>query len=290
MTVKLHRTLEAPQGPMSLEVDFEIPPGQLITLYGESGAGKTSVLRMLSGLMLPDYGCITFDQDIWFDSEKKINKRPQERNIGYVFQDYALFPNMTVDEQIRFSLKNKSEKNIISELIDVLELGNLRHRTPVMLSGGQQQRVALARVLACKPHLLLLDEPLSALGFNMRQRLQDYIISIQHKYKLTTILVSHDVGEVYRLSQSVIWLEDGKIKDQGDPKSVFSHKQTSGNFQLLGEVLRIEKADVIYITTVLIGNSLVKVVTEESEAIKLKAGDKVLVASKAFYPIIQQVE
>lgn len=288
--LQLKKQLEAPTGTMHLDIDCTIERGKMVSLYGASGAGKTSILRMIAGLMQPEHGRILVQGETWLDTDLDIRLPPQQRRMGYVFQDYALFPNMTVLENIAFALNGKKEPQKVQDLIQSFELGDLQHRKPITLSGGQKQRVALARALARRPTILMLDEPLSALDYQMRQRLQDYIMQMHRAYELTTLLVSHDLGEVFRMSDEVIFLEEGKIIRQGKPNEIFSSKHANSNFQLTGEVMHIERIDVIFMITVLIGNSLVKVIAEAGEAKSLKRGDKVLVASKAFYPIIEKLQ
>lgn len=287
--LNIHKKLSTASGEMNLHFNGEIKSGSLTTIYGPSGAGKTSVLRMLAGLLKPDSGAITVNGETWFDNGKRINKKPQSRRVGFVFQDYALFPNMTVRENLEYALESKKEAHIVTELIELIELGDLEKRKPETLSGGQKQRAALARAIVRKPEVLMLDEPLSALDQLMRSKLQDYILQIHKEYKLTTLLVSHEMGEVFKLSNEVIVLDNGIIRQQGLPAELFTSRQVSGKFQFTGEILNIQKEDIIYIISVLIGNSLVKVAADEREAQQLSIGDKVLVASKAFNPIIQKI-
>jgi molybdate transport system ATP-binding protein len=285
----LHKKLSTSGGEMNLHVQCQLNTGALTTIYGPSGAGKTSVLRMLAGLMEPESGTIKVNEQTWFDSTKGIHKKPQNRRVGFVFQDYALFPNMTVRQNLEYALETKNDAKVVNELIELIELGDLERRKPDTLSGGQKQRVALARAIVRKPEVLMLDEPLSALDQTMRSKLQDYILQIHKEYKLTTLLVSHEMGEVFKLSDEVIVLENGIIKQQGPPAELFTSRQVSGKFQFTGEILNIQKEDIIYIISVLIGNNLVKVAVDEREVTKLSIGDKVLVASKAFNPIIQKI-
>ncbi|NNK72106.1 MAG: ATP-binding cassette domain-containing protein [Flavobacteriaceae bacterium] len=288
--IDIHKALQAAEGEMNLEIDLQIEQGQLITMYGESGAGKTSTLRILSGLMKPDSGRILVNETAWFDSKTGISLKPQKRKIGFVFQDYALFPNMTVKENLEFALQKGQGKNKISELIEITELGGLKDRKPDSLSGGQKQRVALARALVQQPELLLLDEPLAALDPKIRRKLQDYILKVHREFKLTTILVSHDIGEIIKLSDMVCILEKGKITRLGAPEDVFINKQISGKFKFTGDVLKIQKEDVIYIVTIGIQSNVVKVVAQEDEIHNLSVGDKVVVASKAFNPILYKID
>ncbi|MEH0153253.1 ATP-binding cassette domain-containing protein [Limibacter armeniacum] len=287
--LNIQKRLNATAGEMQLQVNCQIEQGTFTTLYGESGAGKTSTLRMLSGLMSPDNGRITVNGKVWFDSEKRINLSPQQRSIGYVFQDYALFPNMTVQENLQFALAKGQPQNIIGELIEMMELGDLQNRKPTTLSGGQQQRVALARALVQRPQLLLLDEPLAALDIKIRLKLQDFLLKVHREYKLTTLLISHDIGEITKLSQQVMVLEKGKITRQGTPAAIFTDNHISGKFRFAGEILQIDKQEVVYIVTVLVQQNIVKVIAQEEEVKKFQIGDKVILASKAFNPIILPV-
>lgn len=289
IVLDINKTLQAAEGVMNLDLQLNIPKGSLTTLYGDSGAGKTSTLRLLAGLLKPDRGKITVSGRSWYDSDSKINLPPQQRNIGYVFQDYALFPNMTVLQNLEFAADKTQGKKAVENLIEIMELGELQQRKPHTLSGGQQQRVALARALVQQPEILLLDEPLAALDHTIRLKLQDYIQKVHAAYGLTTILISHDVGEIVKLSDKVVVLEKGKISRQGSPTEIFMNKKLSGKFQFTGQVLQIEKQEVIFIVTVLINTQLIKVIARESDILDLKLGDKVVVASKAFNPIIYKI-
>ncbi|WP_186758697.1 ABC transporter ATP-binding protein [Echinicola salinicaeni] len=287
--LKLQKSLRSGDQEMLLDLDISIKKGEFVTFYGESGSGKTSTLRLISGLVEGDSGTIFVDNDCWWDMNAKINLKPAKRKIGYVFQDYALFPNMTAYENLEFALPKYQDKAIIDELIAIMDLKDILNLKPDMLSGGQKQRVALARALVSKPKILLLDEPLSALDNIMRLKLQDYLIKIHHKYHLTTILVSHDVGEIIKLSQKVFEFQKGKIIRSGNPKEIFTHGKTSAKFQFTGEVIEIFHEKVIGIISVLIGQDIVKVVCDLSELEEFKVGDKVMVGSKAFNPIIQKI-
>jgi molybdate transport system ATP-binding protein len=287
---KIQKKLQSASGEMLLDLDFEIKENEFVTLYGASGSGKTTTLRVLSGLSEADKGIITVNNEIWLDTDKKIQLPPQKRKIAYVFQDYALFPNMSVRENLSYALEKGQDKTIINELLILMELKQLQHQKPAQLSGGQKQRVALARALVQQPTILLLDEPLSAVDNEMRVKLQDYIILAHRKYKLTTILVSHDIAEIYKMSDKVIVLENGKISKQGTPEQVFSSRLVSGKFQFVGEILKIEKENFIYIVSVLIGNNVGRIIAMEEEINNLNIGNKVLLASKAFNPIITKID
>lgn len=283
------KKLISSSGEMLLSVETSIKEGSLVTLYGKSGAGKTTILRILGGLTTPDAGIIKVHDTTWLDSSKKINLKPQKRKVGFVFQDYALFPNMTVKENLEFALIKGENAAIINHLVEIVELGELQHRKPFTLSGGQQQRVALARALVQKPKLLMLDEPLSALDEEIRYKLQQYILTVHKEFGLTTLLISHDISEVLRMSDVVIELNDGKIIRQGTTNQIFNHQDLSAQFKLTGTLIQIIKQDFIYILSVQIGKDVVKIVADESEGNGLKIGDKILVSAKAFNPIIQKI-
>ena len=285
----LHKKLDGPEESFSLDVEMEVMQGKSIALYGPSGAGKTSLLRILSGLLKPDSGKIRIGEKYWYEASKKINLSPQKRNTGYVFQDYALFPNMTVLENIQFAEAGKGRARKTDSIIELMELGTLRQRKPATLSGGQKQRVALARALVRQPEMLLLDEPLSALDGKTRAKLQDYILKIQREFKPTTFLVSHDISEIMKLAGEVWIMNNGKITRHGPPSKVFSNNTLSGKFTFTGDIVNIAEEEVVSVITVLVGNDLVKVIVESSEAGTFQIGNKVLLASKAFNPVIRKI-
>jgi molybdate transport system ATP-binding protein len=289
MIIQLVKEMIGVNGKFKINTDFELVEGSFVTLYGESGAGKTSLLRMLAGFLSPESGRIEVNKEVWYSSGNNINCKPQDRKVGFVFQDYALFPNMTVKQNLEYALSKGEDKSTVHELIDIIALGELQARKPETLSGGQKQRVALARALVRKPRLLLLDEPFSALDKKMRGPLQDYILSMHKKFSLTTILVSHDAGEIFKLSDEVLHLKEGKIVQRSTPAGFYSSQVVSGKFKFTGEVVSIEKSDVIFIVSIIIGNNLVKIVADQTEVVNLAVGDEVLVASKAFNPVIQKV-
>ncbi|MFA9388933.1 MAG: sulfate/molybdate ABC transporter ATP-binding protein [Prolixibacteraceae bacterium] len=287
--INIEKLMHTANGPMNLKIQTDIFSGELVALFGSSGAGKTTLLRILSGLINPDKGVVMFGNTVWFDAEKKINLAPQQRNIGFMFQDYALFPNMTVEQNVYFAQTVKNVK-AASELISIFGLNELRKRKPGKLSGGQKQRVALARALARKPQLLLLDEPLSALDAEMRVLLQDEIHQAHELLGATTIMVSHDLNEVFRLASQVISIENGQILKTGTPETVFSDSSISGKVQITGQIARIEKQEPINIVTVISGNNqIIKVIAFDSDLENLKLGDSVMVYTKAFNPILSRL-
>jgi molybdate transport system ATP-binding protein len=220
MKIVLSKKLFGSGGHFILNATMEFAQGEMIALYGPSGSGKTSVLRMLAGLLAPQSGVVEVGGQTWYDSERKIFLPPQERHVGIVFQDYALFPNMTVRENIAFALQRDQSRQIVDEVIQLMELDQLSNVRPQLLSGGQRQRTALARALVRRPTLLLLDEPFAALDTEIRLRIQDYLQLVHKEFKLTTILVSHDMFDVLKLASTVFVLENGSITRSGPPKSI----------------------------------------------------------------------
>jgi molybdate transport system ATP-binding protein len=220
LSIHIERSMLTSEGKNLLKVDLEIANNELLCLFGHSGAGKTTLLRILAGLFKSDKGFISFNGQVWFDSAKKINLTPQQRNVGYMFQDYALFPNMSVRRNIEFAQKAKNSEEV-NNLLNHFGLDALQKQYPAKLSGGQKQRVALARALAAKPNLLLLDEPLSALDEEMRQNLQDEILKAHAMLNSVTLLVSHDKDEVRKLASSVALLRNGAVVNRGKPSDVF---------------------------------------------------------------------
>lgn len=283
--IDVKKRLNTAEGPIDLVFEGRVNEGEFITLFGQSGAGKTTLLRMIAGLTAPDEGRIAVAGEIWFDSAKRIDRPPQKRRAGFVFQDYALFPNMSVRENIGFALP-RSERAIVDELLETTGLAQLKDRKPESLSGGQKQRVALARALALKPKILLLDEPLSALDHAMRSQLQEELLTLQKRYQPATLLVSHDLSEVFKLSSRVYVIDRGRVVKSGAPAHVFAGEGVSSKFRLSGEILHMQPSGLITILTVLAGGDVVKVTATESEMAGLKVGSRILIASKAFNPII----
>jgi len=284
------KRLMTANGEMMLSAQLEVIQGERMALFGVSGVGKTTILRMLAGLMKPDSGRIVVDGVVWFDAAKRINLQSQQRQIGFMFQDYALFPSMTVYENLAFA-QRKSNPGQISELLVAFGLEALQYHKTTKLSGGQKQRVALARALASQPKLLLLDEPLSAVDASMRQSLQEVILKTHHLHQTTTLMVSHDLSEVFRVATKVALIEDHCVKAVGTPDEVFLDFRVSGKFQVVGQIVRIEPQDAMFLVTVVTGtNQIVKVIAFDSDLISMKLGDKVMVYTKAFNPIIMPIQ
>jgi len=247
--VNITMKLTAAQGPMTLDVDQQLPQGQFLAVSGPSGSGKTTLLRILAGLARPDQGYLRVGADVWMNTSYHTFLPPQKRHVGVVFQDYALFPNMTVDENLRFALGRGDDSRVIDELIDTMELEQLTGQYPRTLSGGQQQRVALARALVRRPNLLLLDEPLSALDTDLRQRLQNYILRVHHQFGLTTVLVSHDYSEIRKMADQVWRLENGRVTYAGPPTRL-APPENWAEASVAATVLRCRSAKGIFEVTI----------------------------------------
>lgn len=285
----LKKELIGTNGKIDLDISLEINKKEFVVIFGKSGAGKTSFIRMFAGLLSPDNGYIYVNDEIWFDSTKNISISTQKRKIGYVFQDYALFPNMSVKKNLEFALDNKKDAKYIDDILEIVNLRELRDRMPESLSGGQKQRVALARALVRKPEILILDEPLSSLDLDMRIKLQTELYKIHKEFNITTIMITHDLGETFRLADKVYIIENGKIIKHGKPSEVFINDKVSGKFKFTGEIIEIKKNDVVNILTILIENNIVKVIATDDEIYDLKIGQRVLIASKAFNPLIIKI-
>lgn len=287
--IHIEKKLKGAAGNFNLQVEVNIQEGELVAIYGESGVGKTSLLRIIAGLEKPDRGRLKVKGSIWCDTQKRHMLSPQKRHVGIVFQDYALFPHMTVIQNLTFALSKDEPHTIVDELIEMMELKELSHQKPAQLSGGQKQRVALARALVSKPDVLLLDEPLSALDYRMRTKLQTYIKAVHQRFRITTLLISHDPGEVLRLADRVLELKHGQINKDTTPTLFFSQGKTSAKFSFTGEIVHIEKEDVIYVMSILIGGELTKVVVDCEEVKAYSVGDKVMVGAKGFTPVLHRL-
>ncbi len=282
--IDIKKELSTFDSKMNLEIKLDIKEREFVCISGKSGSGKTTFLRVLAGLEEAS-GFIKVGDKIWLDGKNSL--APQKRGIGFVFQDYAIFDNMSVEENLLFI---NNDKNLSKELLNICEIYELRDRYPSTLSGGQKQRVALCRAMMNRPKLLLMDEPLSALDPAIRMKLQNEILFLHKRFETTTIFVSHDPSEIYRLSNRVIVLEEGKVKANGLPKDILLKTSGSQKLSFEGELLDILKVDVVYIAIIAIGQQIVEVVLSPNEAKNLKIGERVTLSTKAFSPIVKEVD
>lgn len=282
ISISVRKNLHTAEGACQLSVDLQLQNGAFLGVTGASGSGKTTLLRLIAGLLLPQQGRIEVGGKLWLDTGRGFSLPPQQRDIGIVFQDYALFPNMNVRENLTFALGKENEPGIVEELIEITELQGLLAQYPRQLSGGQKQRVALARALVRRPRLLLLDEPLSALDPRMRVRLQNYILEVHKAFDLTTVMVSHDYREIFKLADRVITLQDGQITQPDLLADVLYANDPEGRFRLSGEVLSLEEAGAGFAANVLIGSNVVKVPLRLQDLHRFAPGDTVEVLFEAF--------
>ncbi|WP_047986416.1 ABC transporter ATP-binding protein [Ornithinibacillus californiensis] len=217
----LHYQYQNSSKPTIKDFSLNIDQGETVTILGESGSGKSTILRIIAGLETPKSGSISIDGKIVVDERHFVT--PENRGIGMVFQDYALFPHMTVAKNIIYGLRKMNRKQKADRLDEMLELVNLtdfKYRYPYELSGGQQQRVALARALAPSPSLLVFDEPFSNLDANLQVKIRDDIYTILKKTGVTSIFVTHDQADARVLADRIVFIENGMINRVGPPEEV----------------------------------------------------------------------
>lgn len=233
MAVKV--SIQKKLGNFNLDIHLE-SDSRRIGILGASGCGKSMTLKSIAGIERPDRGQIIIDGRTVYDSQQKLNMKPQKRNIGYLFQNYALFPTMSVRSNIAAGLRGTRAENArrIEEMIEKFRLQGLEDRLPGELSGGQQQRVALARIMAYEPDAILLDEPYSALDVFLKDRLQQEMQELLDEYEGTVILVSHSRDEIYRFSDEILIMDEGRIICKGEPKALFADPQWKEAARLTG--------------------------------------------------------
>ena len=242
LKVNIHKKLKE----FDLDVDFEFKKGCL-GILGPSGCGKSMTLKSVAGIVNPDSGVVslTADEEItYFNSDKKINLKPQNRNVGYLFQNYALFPNMTVEENIACGLSKNHDENIVSEMIERFHLQGLEKRYPRQLSGGQQQRVALARILAYGPDVILLDEPFSAMDTFLKEQLRLELVNLLKDFNGFSILVTHDRDEAFQFCDELLILDEGKVIARGTTHEIFENPKKVQVARLTG-CKNISKIEII---------------------------------------------
>ena len=222
-------------------LDLDIREGEFLTLLGPSGCGKTTTLRMIAGFVLPSSGTVHLgDEDV-------TRLPPNKRGIGMVFQDYALFPHMTIGENIGFGLTERrvdkeAIRQRVKELLDLVQLGNVENRYPPELSGGQQQRIAVARAVAYSPRVLLMDEPLGALDLKLREAMQTEIRQIQQRLGTTTVYATHDQTEAMHMSDRIVVMKDGRIEQMGSAEEIYNRPRTRFVADFIGQINLLDAA------------------------------------------------
>ena len=215
----------------NFNLDIEI--GEIISVVGSSGSGKTTLLRLISGLEIPDNGQITLKNEIVNSSNIFI--RPEDRDCSLVFQDYALFPNMSMRQNIYFGKNSINNKEKIEELIEITEIKSIMEKFPHQCSGGEQQRVALVRSLAINPSLVLMDEPLSNLDQSLKANMALVIRKLLKKFKITAIIVTHDIMDAMEMSDRIVVIDKGKVMQDGLPNELYNNPQSKNIALLFGE-------------------------------------------------------
>lgn len=222
-------------GNFKLDINFKSEKG-VLGILGASGSGKSLSLKSIAGIVKPDSGKIILNKRILFDSNKNINVKTKDRKVAYLFQDYALFPNMTVYENIEcsFRKKDRNNKKIIEKKLEELRLNHIKDKRPSQISGGEKQRVALARILVNEPEILLLDEPYSAIDVYLRWSIELGIKNIIEEYKIPTLFVSHDRDEIYRMCDEIVIMDKGKSEAKKKTKDLFKNPETMAAAELSG--------------------------------------------------------
>ena len=219
---------------LQLSLESSFATGKIIVVLGPSGSGKSSLLRLLAGLDRPDQGRICFNENVWFNGTGKINVSPQDRRVGYVFQDYALFDHMSIEKNIAFGVEKSRSEEVSRYWLNRFKLNDYARSYPNSLSGGQKQRVALARALAANPQLLLLDEPLSAIDFSLRHEIRRELKQTLKDWNKTTIIVTHDLDEARYFADELLLLDGGAVLQQGSVNELFEGPKSIRAAKILG--------------------------------------------------------
>jgi iron(III) transport system ATP-binding protein len=223
------------------DVSFHVEEGELFTLLGPSGCGKSTTLMSIAGFQTPERGRIAVGGDVFYDAERRVNVPAERRNLGIVFQSYAVWPHMTVFDNLAFPLRVRKQKRStirsrVLEVLELVEMAKFAARYPHQLSGGQQQRVALARALVYSPSVLLLDEPFSNLDAKLRERARAWVKELQHKLGLTTVFVTHDQDEALSMSDRVAVMSLGEVQQIGTPEQIYNRPANRFVAEFVGRV------------------------------------------------------
>lgn len=236
--VEIRKRLDAEgRGTFTLDLNFDAPADGITILFGPSGSGKTTTLRAIAGIITPDEGRITLDEQIFFDSGRRVNLPIQKRRVGFVFQDYALFPHLTAEQNVAFGLQDsggKTKSARAREWLARLRIAEAAGRYPRELSGGEQQRVAVARALASGPSVMLLDEPLAAVDAATRSELLSEIAALQQRARIPFLYVTHNHAEALRIGQHLILMHEGRVVQTGTPDEVFHRPASAQAARIVG--------------------------------------------------------
>ena len=235
------------EAAFTLDAQFEVGD-ELVVFFGRSGSGKTTALQCISGLLEPNGGKIIVNDKVYFDCHKRIDLPVQQRSLGYVFQNYALFPHMDVKKNVAYGLKGwtrEDKEKRVNEMLQMLDIMGLENNYPSQLSGGQKQRVALARALAPKPDILLLDEPFSALDRVVRMKLREKIKEIQRELKIPVLFITHNHVEAFTIADKIVIFHEGRVQQIGTPEDVFYHPENKHVAELVGLTNIFEDSTVI---------------------------------------------
>ena len=219
MILELKQLNKSFDTPVLKDIDLEIEQGQIISILGKSGSGKSTLLNIIAGFEKANSGTLHINDQLIFDKRK--NTEPQDRNIGFVFQNYALFPHLTVEGNILFGVKDKKNKTLVKELLEMVDLEGSEKKYPHELSGGEQQRISIARVLATDPDIILLDEPFSSVDTLLKAQIEKDLLRIIKKSRKTAIFVTHDPKEAMAISDKIAFLENGEILQYDTPQNIY---------------------------------------------------------------------
>jgi len=271
--ISIEKAIPAIQYKQPLRVNLEIRSGEFVVIYGKSGVGKTSLLRMIAGLLKPDQGIIEVNQQFWFNHSSKVNVPIQKRHLGFVFQDLALFPNMTVMENLLYAANNPKDRNYLQRLLTITDMQALSNRKPASLSGGQQQRLAIIRALASKPSLLLLDEPFSSLDYPLAQQLRTELKVLQAELKFTTLLVSHDPNDIYGEADQLVEIKNGNAYQlRGTPQDPNQPKN-----KLIGKIIQVYPFQSAFLIEITVNQEILKIPTDPQTAQRYHPDQQILI-------------
>ena len=223
-------------GDFALDMEFKTE-ARRFGILGASGSGKSMTMRMIAGIDMPDFGRISYNGEVFFDASRRINKKPGERNVGYLFQSYALFPNMSVEKNIEIGIRGRTKaekRDIVDSMLERFRISELGKRMPSQLSGGQRQRVAIARMMAYEPGLILFDEPFSALDYHLRDVMQEELIEMLDSFDGQAVLVSHSRDEIYKFCDEMVVIDEGKACALGKTADIFRDPKTVRAAVLIG--------------------------------------------------------